>query len=330
MKRAIFNFLGVTVKKSKRPRRQRNYALPILILLLAVLCIGGVELLVCSYQDPALYDRITAPVRAGVHRLAEAGQTAWTYVNRAAEEAGRSAADAAERAAVRLQEFWESLTPEPVEEDALQLVDEEELTPPPRPPADETITALESQDGLDYLTGGHLRVVYFNQTAERWADEPYGTDHIGGYGCGPTAMSIVVSTLTEEVVDPAQMAQRCVDNGYWAKRHGSYWSIIPGTAEDFGLTCASLPPEETDWGTVSRHLVSGDLIVALMGPGHFTNSGHFIVLRGVTLDGSILVADPASEERSLTPWSLDLLLEELSPRRHNGGPLWVLSLPHDQ
>ena len=39
-----------------------------------------------------------------------------------------------------------------------------------------------------------------------------------------------------------------------------------------------------------------------MGPGHFTNGGHFIILRGVTLDGSVLVADPASQERSLTTW----------------------------
>ena len=64
-----------------------------------------------------------------------------------------------------------------------------------------------------------------------------------------------------------------------------------------------------------------------MGPGHFTNGGHFIVLRGVTLDGSILVADPASSDRSLTTWELDLILEELSASRHSGGPLWAVSAP---
>ena len=45
-------------------------------------------------------------------------------------------------------------------------------------------------------------------------------------------------------------------------------------------------------------LASGELVVAIMGPGHFTKSGHFIVLRGVTADGKILVADPASISRS--------------------------------
>lgn len=39
------------------------------------------------------------------------------------------------------------------------------------------------------------------------------------------------------------------------------------------------------------------LVVAIMSEGHFTSSGHFIVLRGVK-DGQIMVADPASYKRS--------------------------------
>lgn len=108
-------------------------------------------------------------------------------------------------------------------------------------------------------------------------------------------------------------------------KRGSYLSIVPGAAEDFGLTCTSLPPEEADADLISQHLLGGSLIVALMGPGHFTNGGHFIVLRGVTLDGSVLVGDSASRERSLTTWDAELLLEELSASRSSGGPLWIVS-----
>lgn len=43
------------------------------------------------------------------------------------------------------------------------------------------------------FTDGMTEVVYFNQMDEAYAGKPYGTDHIGGYGCGPTAMSIVVT-----------------------------------------------------------------------------------------------------------------------------------------
>lgn len=321
------------MKNFEGPRKKKKFLLPVLILLLAVLCVGGVELLVCSYQDPALYARITAPVRAGVQRAAEAGQQAWEGLGRAADELGRGAAAAADRvsaaanrAGERIRELLTPPAPEPEPEEELQLVDgDAQLAPPPRPPAVYTVTALESRDGREYLTGGAREFVYYNQTDEAWAEEKYGSDRLGGYGCGPTAMAMAVSSLTEFDMDPALMAQHCVDHGYWARRRGSYLSVVPGTAEDFGLTCTSLPPEETDADLIYQHLLSGSLIVALMGPGHFTNSGHFVVLRGVTLDGSVLVADPANRERSLTTWDPELILEELSGSRSSGGPLWLIS-----
>ena len=138
-------------------------------------------------------------------------------------------------------------------------------------------------------------------------------------------MAMAVSTLSDTPMDPAQMALHCADKGYWAKKHGSYWSIVPGAAKDFGLSCTSLPPEETDADTIFQYLSTGHLLVALVGPGHFTSGGHFILLRGSTLDGEVLVADPASPERSLALWDPNLILDELSQSRNNGGPLWALS-----
>lgn len=311
------NFLG--------PRKKRKFPFLILVLVLAVLCVGGAELLVCSYQDPALYARVTAPVRAGVQRAAEAGQNAWNQLSRAAGDLSRQAAEAAGQASERLREF---LTPPEEEEEPsedLPLVDDTAVAPPPRSRAVYTVTALEIRDGREYLTGGSREFVYYNQTDEAWAEKKYGSDRLGGYGCGPTAMAMVVSSLTEADMDPELMAQHCVDHGYWARKHGSYLSLVPGAAEDFGLTCTPLVPEETDADLISQYLLSGSLIVALMGPGHFTNGGHFIVLHGATLDGSVLVADPANRDRSLTTWDPQLILDELSASRSSGGPLWAVS-----
>ena len=70
-------------------------------------------------------------------------------------------------------------------------------------PSTDTITAL----GNVRFTDGATDVVYFNQLDERYANQPYGTDPIGGYGCGPSSMAIVVSSLTGKAVDPAQMAR---------------------------------------------------------------------------------------------------------------------------
>jgi len=60
---------------------------------------------------------------------------------------------------------------------------------------------------------------------------------------------------------------------------------------------------------------------------HFTKSGHFIVLRGVTSDGKILVADPASVARSNQEWDLSIILNEARPDAGAGGPLWAIGQP---
>ena len=85
------------------------------------------------------------------------------------------------------------------------------------------------------FTDGQTEVVYFNQLDERYANMPYGTDDIGGYGCGPTAMSIVVSSLTNETIDPIAMARWSYENGYWCSKSGSYHALIPAAAKEWGL-----------------------------------------------------------------------------------------------
>ena len=171
------------------------------------------------------------------------------------------------------------------------------------------------------FTDGATEVVYFNQLDERYANKPYGTDNIGGYGCGPTAMSIVVSSLTSETVDPIEMAKWSYENGGWCSKSGSYHALIPNAAKAWGLTvegCTASEPQR-----IVDALSEGKLVVAIMGKGHFTTSGHFIVLRGVQ-DGKILVADPASYKRSQKLWELSIILNEAGKRAGSGGPFWII------
>lgn len=171
------------------------------------------------------------------------------------------------------------------------------------------------------FTDGGIPVVYYNQMDERYAGKPYGTDHIGGYGCGPSAMAIVVSSLTEEIVDPVKMADWAYKNGYWCKGSGSYHALIPGAAKAWGLPvsgCSASEPQR-----IIDALSEGKLVVAIMAKGHFTSSGHFIVLRGVQ-DGKIMVADPGSYNRSNQLWDLSIILNEASCRAAAGGPFWII------
>lgn len=178
-----------------------------------------------------------------------------------------------------------------------------------------------SYEGVVF-TDGVTQVTYYNQLDSRWANSPYGTDNIGGYACGPTAMAIVVSSLTSETVDPPHMAQWAYENGYWCSRSGSYHTLIPGASEEWGLDvegCTAAEPQR-----IVDALADGKLVVALMTKGHFTSSGHFIVLRGVTSDGQIMVADPSSYSRSEKTWDLSIILNEASRNAGAGGPFWII------
>ena len=114
------------MKNFKKTFRWLKYTLS--ILLLALVCVGTVELVVCSYQSPELYQRITAPVRAGLQQAAEFNQYIWSRLSTAVTIV-------ADNAAVHLQNSWEELMtrlePEPEPAEDIQLVDSEEVAPPP-------------------------------------------------------------------------------------------------------------------------------------------------------------------------------------------------------
>lgn len=183
---------------------------------------------------------------------------------------------------------------------------------------------LDGQQGTNYgdiLLDGW--VTYYNQTDLRWGQEGYGlTSTISRAGCGPTSMAIVVSTLLEEEHDPLELSDWAYENGYCCEGYGSYHSLIPAVGDEYGLETTLLG---IDTDAVIAFLESGGLVVAIMGEGHFTSSGHFIVLRGVTEDGDILVADPANYQRTLMEWDADVIWGEAKAGASAGGPFWGFS-----
>lgn len=178
----------------------------------------------------------------------------------------------------------------------------------------------QSYEGVIFTDGG-MEVMYYNQMDERWADIMYGTSStIGQGGCGPTSMAIVTSTLTGEAHDPVELAQWSVANGHRCEGNGSYHSLIPAAAAAYGLTCE----KDLDAQGIVDALSSGKLVVVIMSKGHFTKGGHFIVLRGVTSEGKILVADPASYSRSEQEWDLSIIMDESNKAAGSGGPYWAI------
>lgn len=318
---------GRQVKKFKNSK-MRNI---ILAALLAALCIGLVELIASSHFAPEFYHRVTDPIYRGISIAADACQTGLRTAGQFCRDAGEQVTQLSQRAVdntmERAAKLWVELTtPQEVPSDEDNPGEESESPGPFDPPASEPpVTEMVEVDGRQILTGGGYDVTYFYQAGEDWAEKPYGTDTIGPYGCGPTVMAMAVASLTDTETDPAIMAAWAVEHGYWAKRSGSYHSIIIGTAQKFGIQAEAFPSR--DPADMRRALREGNMLVALVGPGHFTTGGHFILIRGTTLTGDVLVADPNSPERSLETWDPQIILDELSSARDNGAPLWILSMP---
>ena len=190
----------------------------------------------------------------------------------------------------------------------------------------EKINAAVSEVCLPAQLPSQSAFQYYSQIDPRWKDYLYGgRDPMSKYGCGPTVLAMLVSSLTPECVTPVDMAQWAAGHGYFSPGGGSRHSLIPDGCAAFGLKVESLSVHTEE--ALRMPLYYHKLIVLLMGPGHFTQKGHFIILTGINENGMITVADPFNEENCSIAWPAQLLLDELSDKAVSGGPVWVVSAP---
>lgn len=170
-------------------------------------------------------------------------------------------------------------------------------------------------DLSEYL--GSETVPLFFQGDERWGYTIYGSDVMEVTGCGPTCLSMVlVHLLQDATYTPRYVADFAEENNYYAKGSGSKWALISEGGETLGLDVTELPLDEN---RMKKELEQGNPVICIMGPGHFTTAGHFIVLRGVE-EGKFVVNDPNSIENSERLWSY----EEISGQIKN---LWACRRP---
>lgn len=171
---------------------------------------------------------------------------------------------------------------------------------------------------------GSANLPYFNQTDSRWGYKSYGSSTIASGGCGPTSLAMVVSGLTGNRVTPDMMADWSLKNGHRAEGSGSYWSLMTAGGSNFGLNVEAVSRKNPE--KIVKALSEGKPVIVSMGKGHFTNGGHFIVLRGVTKNGKIIVHDSASVNRSNQEWDLSIIMNESSKNGGvNGSPFWIFS-----
>ena len=155
------------------------------------------------------------------------------------------------------------------------------------------------------------------QWDKRWGYKSYGNSIIGLSGCGPTCLSMVIFSLTRSLdATPDSIAKYSMDNGYYVEGVGTAWSLMTDVAEDYGITVniANILTEEE----IEKYISGGSIVICSMGPGDFTDQGHFIVIRGYNNDGFV-INDPFSYANSSHEWNYDQFASQICQ-------MWVYTL----
>ncbi len=150
----------------------------------------------------------------------------------------------------------------------------------------------------DSLTPGEIPLLL--QWDERWGYALYGNSIIAVSGCGPTCMAMVAAGLNQDPsITPAKTAEYSAANGYLDEENNTYWAFMEEACANWNLRFESV---ELDEAQVAAQLMAGHPIICSMGPGDFTQNGHFIVLTGYA-DGNVTINDPFSMANSERTWT---------------------------
>ncbi len=173
------------------------------------------------------------------------------------------------------------------------------------------------------LTAGIPRLFQWDT---RWGYHIYGSDAMGITGCGPTALSMVTMYLLQDKkYTPDYIADFAEKEGYVVAGNGTSWDMMYDGATKLGLNVSVLALDENQ---IAGAVMSGMPVICIMGPGDFTNEGHFIVITGyegelvdgLYTNGSFIVNDPNCMVRSNMSWEFTRLVNQI-------GNVWAYSAP---
>lgn len=151
-------------------------------------------------------------------------------------------------------------------------------------------------------------VPYFLQWDSRWGYESYGSCVLGVTGCGPTCLSMLAVGLTGNLeATPSAVAAFSENSGYYVDGSGTSWDLMTAGAENFGLSCSEVPLDES---TMVSELNLGHPLIISVGPGDFTEDGHFLVISSYE-NGMFIIKDPNSPAKSGEGWYYSTLSPQI-------------------
>lgn len=291
-----------TTQPNRPHRRRRNYK-P-LILLLAVVLVGLIILAVCLMAgskkedppEPTKQTVTTVPTQPTTEPTQPTEPTKPIPVT--PEE--KIAAFAAEH----------GLTMEDYPEKLVELLTK-------NPETEEYVLNYPLEYGKDHeidISGyaDYEGVPLFIQWDKQWGYIDYAGNQAGLSGCGPTSLAMIAYYFTRNPeMTPAYMMEFAEANRYAYSGAGTQWTLFGQGAEKLGLSERECTSEEIgSEAMLARILNSGKLIVANMGPGVFTEYGHYLVIVGYE-DGKFKINDPNSYEKSEKLWEFEEFSDQI-------------------
>ena len=169
-----------------------------------------------------------------------------------------------------------------------------------------------------------VKPVDYKQYDSRWKNIKYdksnGRSTIGSAGCGTTCSAMVLATLVDSNITPVETSAWSLANGYKYPSGGTYYSYFVNQFKVYNIPCKQL--NTVNLRTQSRAnsllyhneakkaLEDGNLVIACMGEGNWTSSGHYILLYKYE-NGYVYINDPASTKASRLKNTFDLVCKQV-------------------
>lgn len=153
-------------------------------------------------------------------------------------------------------------------------------------------------------------IASFKQVDPRWGHAQYCGGTLAENGCGPTAMAIVLRTLSpmDNRFNPVFFRDYAKDNKLYALGVGTTWEFMDRAPEAYGFTSTNIGVSDYEF---EKALDAGKMLICSVGPGDFTRNGHFIVIYKQTPEG-YRIKDPISWKTTSKTWSYDELAPQIA------------------
>ena len=188
-------------------------------------------------------------------------------------------------------------------EEAARLAREEELRAKTPGWNDDFVKTLTEEEQAQAQALREEGFVFYRQNWSVLKDIPYGPDGFGQCGCGPTCTAEIIANLAGAPVTPAELGEQALDSHSVLENGATTYDFIIRSAAAYGISYYQLRLSDKE-GMLAA-LKAGSLVLVVMGPGDFTLGSHFVLYRGLTEDGKLLISDSYNYDFTVKEWDYD-------------------------